>query len=49
MFDYTAIRMFSHLPTAIKSIANETKELKKTLKRILLDNAFYSMDDFCNY
>ena len=24
------IRIFSHLPTSIKSIANETKELKKT-------------------
>jgi hypothetical protein len=33
---YASIRIFSHLPTAIKSIANETKEFKKTLKRFLL-------------
>jgi hypothetical protein len=35
-----------HLPTSIKNIANETKEFKKTLKRFLLDNSFYSMDEF---
>jgi len=46
---YAGIRIFSHLPTSIKSIANETKELKKTLKRFLLDNSFYSMDEFFNH
>jgi len=35
---YAGIRIFSHLPTSIKSIANETKEFKKTIKRYLLDN-----------
>jgi hypothetical protein len=35
---YTGIRIFNHLPTSIKSIANETKELKKALKRFLPDN-----------
>ena len=43
---YAGIRIFNHLPTSIKSIANE---LKKTLKRFLLDNSFYSMDEFFNY
>ena len=46
---YTGIRIFNHLPTSIKSIANETKEFKKTLKRFLLDNTFYSTDEFFNY
>ena len=46
---YAGIRIFNHLPTSINSIANETKELKKTLKRFLLDNSFYSMDEFFNY
>jgi hypothetical protein len=45
---YAGIRIFSHLPTSIKSIANETEEFKKTLKRFLLDNSFYSMDEFFN-
>jgi len=35
---YAGIRIFNHLPTSIKSIANETKELKKALKEFLLDN-----------
>ena len=45
---YADIRLFSHLPTSIKSIVNETKEFKKVLKRFLLDNSFYSMDEFFN-
>ena len=43
---YAGIRIFNHLPTSIKSIANETKELKKALKWFLLVNSFYSMDEF---
>jgi len=46
---YVGIRILIHLPNSIKSIANETKEFKKALKRFLLDNSFYSMDEFCNY
>jgi hypothetical protein len=45
---YAGIRIFSYLPTSIKGIANETKELKKTLKRFLLDNSFYSIDEYFN-
>ena len=29
---YAGIRIFNHLPTSIRSIANETKEFKKDLK-----------------
>jgi hypothetical protein len=43
---YAGIRVFSHFPTSIKSIANETKMFKKTLKRFLLDNSFYSIDEY---
>jgi len=46
---YVGIRIFNYLPASIKSIANETKEFKKTLKRFHLDNPFYSMDEFFNY
>jgi hypothetical protein len=42
---YAAIRVFSHLPTSIKSITNKTKMFKKTLKRFLMDNSFYSIDE----
>jgi len=46
---YVGIRIFNHLPTSIKSTANETKEFKQTLKRFLLDNSFYNTDEFFNY
>jgi len=42
---YAGIRVFTHLPTSIKSIANEAEMFKKTLKRFLLDNSFYSIDE----
>ena len=47
--DYAGIRIFNHLPTSKKSIANEAKEFKKIFKMFLLDNSFYSMDEFLNY
>jgi hypothetical protein len=46
---YAGIGVFNHLPTSIKSIANETKVFKKTLKRFLLDNSFYSNDEYFNF
>jgi len=45
---YAEIRVFIHLPTSIKSIANETKMFKKTLKKFLLENSFYSIDEYFN-
>jgi hypothetical protein len=46
---YARIRVFNHLPTSIKRIADYTKVFKNTLKRCLLDNSFYSLDDFLNF
>jgi len=46
---YAGIRAFNHSPTSIKIVANETKVFKKTLKRFLMDNSFYSMDEFFNF
>jgi hypothetical protein len=43
---YTGIRVFNLLPPFITNIANETKMFKKTFKRFLMDNPFYSMDEF---
>jgi hypothetical protein len=45
---YDRIRVFNHLPPSINSTANETIVFKKTLKRFILDNSFYSMDEFFN-
>jgi hypothetical protein len=46
---YAGVRVFNHLPTYIKNIENETKVFKKTLKRFLLENSFYCMDEFFNF
>jgi hypothetical protein len=47
---YAGIWVFNHPPTSVRGIVNETKELKKALKRFfILDNSFYSMDEFFNF
>jgi hypothetical protein len=46
---YAGIGVFNQLPTSIKSIVNETMMFKKTSKRFLMDNSFYSMDEFFNF
>jgi hypothetical protein len=46
---YAGIRVFNHLPTFIKRIADDKKVFKKTLKRFLLDNSCYSLDEFFNF
>jgi hypothetical protein len=46
---FAGIRVFNRLPTSINSIANKTKTFKKTLKRFLLDNPIYSIDEYLNF
>jgi len=46
---YAGIRFFNHLPTSLKNLANKTKMFKKTLKRFLLDNPLYSIDEYFNF
>jgi hypothetical protein len=41
---YAGIKIFNHPPTHIKSETNGIQVFKKTLKRFLLDNSFYSTD-----
>ena len=45
---YTGIKIFNYLPAHIENVANETQVFKKTLKRFLLDNSFYSIDEYFN-
>ena len=46
---YAGIKVFNYLPPSIKSIASDTEVFKKTLKRFLMDNSFYSVDKFINF
>jgi len=41
-------KIFNHLPNCIKNLANEKKIFKKTLQRFLIENVFYSIDEFLN-
>ena len=43
------VRLFSHLPAYIKKSSNESNVFKKPLKKFLMDNSFYSVDEFINF
>jgi len=45
---YAGIKIFNHLPTHTKSVANEIQGFKKTFKRFLRDNLFCSIDEYFN-
>jgi hypothetical protein len=46
---YTGVWLFNHLPTPIKNTANETEIFKKTLKKFLIENSFYYIEEFINF
>ena len=46
---YAGVRLFNHLPAYIKKSTNESKVFKKTLKKFLMNNSFYSVDGFINF
>ena len=46
---YMGSNIFNHLPNHIKNLANEKKVFKKTLQRFLIENVFYSIDEFLNF
>jgi hypothetical protein len=45
---YTGIKIFNYLQTHIKNVAKEIRVFKKILKRFLLQNSFYSTDEYFN-
>jgi hypothetical protein len=46
---YAGVWLFNHLPAYIKKSTNESKVFRKTLKKFLMDNSFYSVDEFINF
>jgi hypothetical protein len=46
---FVEIKLFNHLPTNIKSLSNEIELFKPALKRFLLLQSFYSLDEYFNY
>ena len=45
---YSGIKIYSHLPTAIKDLSDDKNKFKLTLKRCLLPNSFYSLEEYFN-
>jgi hypothetical protein len=46
---YMGIKIFNHLPVYIKGLINDKQAFKNALERFLLDNIFYSINDYLNY
>jgi hypothetical protein len=45
----TGIKVYNHLPQSIKTLANDVKSFKSTLKRFLCQHSFYSMNEYYQY
>ena len=43
---FSGSKVYNHLPSNIKVLSNDTKLYKSTLKRYLIENTFYSQDEF---
>jgi hypothetical protein len=43
---YVAIKIYNQLPTSLKNLTHMKKQFKSTLKRYLLENSFYSLQEF---
>jgi hypothetical protein len=47
-FYYSGIKIYNHLPTAIKDVSGDKNKFKLALKRYLLHNSFYSLEEYFN-
>jgi hypothetical protein len=45
---YSGIRAYNYLPPSRKGLSNKMKRFKPALKRFLLSNLFYSLDEYFN-
>ena len=43
------LKAFNHLPRHIKSLANDMKSFKTSLKRFLYHHSFYSIEEYYEY
>jgi hypothetical protein len=43
---YSEIKIYNHLPTAIKELSGDKNKFKLALKRYLLHNSFYSLEKY---
>jgi hypothetical protein len=43
------IKVFNHLPFTVKDLYHKEKQFRPALKRFLLTNSFYSLDEYFNW
>jgi phage replication-related protein YjqB (UPF0714/DUF867 family) len=48
-FYISGLKAFNHLPLHIKSLANDMKSFKTSLKRFLYHHSFYTIEEYCEY
>ena len=44
----SGIKIYNHLPTAIKDLSGDKNKFKLALKRYLLHNSFFSLEEYFN-
>jgi hypothetical protein len=45
---YSGMKIFDHLPTTIKNLTSDRNKLQIALKKFLLNNSFYSLEEYFN-
>jgi exonuclease III len=46
---YSGIKMFNHLPQTLKQVSNNIPKFRTSLKRLLIENSFYSIEEFYSW
>ena len=46
---FSGVKIFSNLPADLKQTSHNIYKFQKALKRFLLDNAFYSLEEYYNW
>jgi hypothetical protein len=46
---YFGIKIFNNIPSSIKNLAHDAKQFRTALKRFLLLNSFYSLEEYFNF
>jgi len=46
---YMSVKIYNSLPIYIKNESNNTKKFESLLKKFLLENSFYSLEEFYNF
>jgi hypothetical protein len=44
---YSGIKIYNHLPLHLEQLSNDINKFKSALKRFLLTNSFYTLDEYC--